>query len=268
MSVQTLYTAATGMGAMETKLDVIANNLANINTTAFKKDRANFEDLLYRTEVFPGVRDANQTPTAVGTQVGLGVRVTSTQAEQRQGTLQETGRDLDIGIQGRGFLRVLDPASQQTMYTRAGNLDINADGQLVIGSAQTGRLVDPPIQIPAEATRVVINADGQVIAQMPGVAELQVQGQLQLAQFVNPDGLLKVGENLYTQTDASGPETPGNPGQNGLGVVRQSYLEASNVEPVNELIDLITTQRAFELNSQAVQAGDQMMQTISNLRRF
>lgn len=268
MSVQTLYTAATGMGAMETKLDVIANNLANINTTAFKKDRANFEDLLYRTEVFPGVRDANQTPTAVGTQVGLGVRVTSTQAEQRQGTLQETGRDLDIGIQGRGFLRVLDPASQQTMYTRAGNLDINADGQLVIGSAQTGRLLDPPIQIPQEATRVVINADGQVIAQMPGVAELQVQGQLQLAQFVNPDGLLKVGENLYSQTDASGPETPGNPGQNGLGVIRQSYLEASNVEPVNELIDLITTQRAFELNSQAVQAGDQMMQTISNLRRF
>lgn len=268
MSVQTLYTAATGMGAMETKLDVIANNLANINTTAFKKDRANFEDLLYRTEVFPGVRDANQTPTAVGTQVGLGVRVTSTQAEQRQGTLQETGRDLDIGIQGRGFLRVLDPASQQTMYTRAGNLDINADGQLVIGSAQTGRLLDPPIQIPQEATRVVINADGQVIAQMPGVAELQVQGQLQLAQFVNPDGLLKVGENLYSQTDASGPETPGNPGQNGLGVIRQSYLEASNVAPVNELIDLITTQRAFELNSQAVQAGDQMMQTISNLRRF
>jgi len=268
MSVQTLYTAASGMGAMETKLDVIANNLANINTTAFKKDRANFEDLLYRTEVYPGVRDANQTPTAVGTQVGLGVRVTSTQADQRQGMLQQTGRELDIAIEGSGFLRLLDPSSQTMVYTRAGNLDINADGQLVIGSAQTGRLVDPPIQIPNNATRVVINADGQVITQQPGVTELQVLGQLQLSQFINPDGLLKVGENLYRQTDASGPEIQGNPGQNGLGVIRQGNLEASNVQPVQELIDLITTQRAFELNSQAVQAGDQMMQTISSLRRF
>lgn len=267
MSVQTLYTAATGMDAMETKLDVIANNLANINTTGFKKDRANFEDLLYRTEVYPGVQDANQTPTAVGTQVGLGVRVTSTQTDQRQGTLQQTGRDLDIAIEGTGLLRVLDPGTQQTFYTRAGNLDINANGQLVMGSAQTGRLLDPPIQIPNDATAIVINADGQVMVRQPGNVELQQQGQIQMAQFINPDGLLKVGENMYMQTDASGPETQGNPGQNGLGVLRQGNLEASNVEPVQELIDLITTQRAFELNSQAVQAGDQMMQTISNLRR-
>lgn len=267
MSVQTLYTAATGMDAMETKLDVIANNLANINTTGFKKDRANFEDLLYRTEVYPGVQDANQTPTAVGTQVGLGVRVTSTQTDQRQGTLQQTGRNLDIAIEGAGLLRVLDPGTQTTFYTRAGNLDINANGQLVMGSAQTGRLLDPPIQIPNDATAIVINADGQVMVRQPGNVELQQQGQIQMAQFINPDGLLKVGENMYMQTDASGPETQGNPGQNGLGVLRQGNLEASNVEPVQELIDLITTQRAFELNSQAVQAGDQMMQTISNLRR-
>lgn len=268
MSVQTLYTAATGMEAMETKLDVIANNLANINTTGFKKDRANFEDLLYRTEVYPGVRDASQTPTAVGTQVGLGVRVTSTQTDQRQGTLQQTGRDLDIAIEGPGYLRVLDPLSQNTMYTRAGNLDINANGQLVIGSAQVGRLLDPPIQIPQDATAVVINSNGEVMVRQPGATELAVQGQLQLAQFINPDGLLKVGQNMYLQTDASGPEQPGNPGTNGLGTLRQGNLEASNVEPVQELIDLITTQRAFELNSQAVQAGDQVMQNISNLRRF
>jgi flagellar basal-body rod protein FlgG len=268
MSVQTLYTAATGMDAMETKLDVIANNLANINTTGFKKDRANFEDLLYRTEVYPGVQDANQTPTAVGTQVGLGVRVTSTQTDQRQGTLQQTGRDLDVAIEGSGYLRVLDPSTQSTLYTRAGNLDINANGQLVIGSAQTGRLIDPPITIPNDAIKIVINADGQVMVRQPGTVELSNQGQLQMAQFVNPDGLLKVGENMYRQTDASGAETSGTPGQNGLGVMRQGNLEASNVEPVQELIDLITTQRAFELNSQAVQAGDQMMQTISNLRRF
>ncbi|TWU59841.1 Flagellar basal-body rod protein FlgG [Rubripirellula tenax] len=268
MSVQTLYTAATGMEAMETKLDVIANNLANINTTGFKKDRANFEDLLYRTEVYPGVQDASQTPTAVGTQVGLGVRVTSTQTDHSQGTLQQTGRELDIAIQGKGFLRVLDPSSQQTMYTRAGNLDINANGQLVIGSAQIGRLVDPPITIPQDATAIQINANGEVMTRVPGQVELANQGQLQLAQFINPDGLLKVGENMYLQTDASGQEQLANPGDQGLGTLRQGNLEASNVQPVQELIDLITTQRAFELNSQAVQAGDQLMQTITNLKRY
>lgn len=268
MSVQTLYTAATGMTAMETKLDVIANNLANINTTGFKKDRANFEDLLYRTEVYPGVQDSSQTPTAVGTQVGLGVRVTSTQTDHRQGTLQQTGRELDVAIEGRGFLRVLDPATQQPMYTRAGNLDINANGQLVMGSAQVGRLIDPPITIPQDAMAIQISANGDVMARVPGQTELAIQGQMQLAQFVNPDGLLKVGENLYMQTDASGQEQLGTPGDQGMGTLRQGNLEASNVEPVQELIDLITTQRAFELNSQAVQAGDQIMQNISNLRRF
>ncbi len=172
MSVQTLYTAATGMEAMEKKLDVIANNLANINTTGFKKDRANFEDLLYRTEVYPGVQDANQNPTAVGTQIGLGVRVTSTQTDQRQGTLQQTGRDLDVAIQGRGYLRVIDPATQDTMYTRAGNLNINANGQLVVGSASTGRLLDPPITIPRDANAIQISPDGQIMARVPGQVEL------------------------------------------------------------------------------------------------
>ncbi len=268
MSVQTLYTAASGMEAMQTKLDVIANNLANINTTGFKKDRANFEDLLYRTEVYPGVRDAQQTPTAVGTQVGLGVRITSTQTDQRQGTLQQTGRELDMAIEGRGYIKVLDPSSQTPMYTRAGNLDINANGQLVIGSAQTGRLLDPPIQIPQDATAIVINANGEIMVRQPGSQALNTQGQIQLAQFINPDGLLKVGENMYMETDASGPEQLSTPGSDGSGMLRQGNLEASNVEPVQELIDLITTQRAFELNSQAVQAGDQIMQTISNLKRF
>ncbi len=267
MSVQSLYTAATGMGAMETKLDVIANNLANINTTGFKKDRANFEDLLYRTEVYPGVKDATQNPTAVGTQVGLGVRVTSTQTDQRQGTLQQTGRDLDVAIRGRGYLRVVDPSTQDTLFTRAGNLDINANGQLVIGSAQMGRLIDPPVVIPPDATAMVINGNGEVMVRQPGQVELSNVGQIQMAQFINPDGLLKIGENMYAATDASGPEQQGNPGSQGLGSLVQGNLEASNVEPVQELIDLITTQRAFELNSQAIQAGDQVMQNISNLRR-
>ncbi len=268
MSVQTLYTAATGMEAMETKLDVIANNLANINTTGFKKDRANFEDLLYRTEVYPGVKDSAQNPTAVGTQVGLGVRVTSTQADHQQGTLQQTNRMYDVAIQGRGFFQVLDPASSQSYYTRAGNLDINANGSLVVGSSHVGRLLNPPITIPQDATAVVINNSGEVMVQTPGQTQMSNIGQIQLAQFVNPDGLLKLGENMFRQTDASGTAQLGNPTQDGLGELRQGNLEASNVQPVQELIDLITTQRAFELNSQAVQAGDQIMQNISNLRRF
>ena len=267
MSVQTLYTAATGMDAMQTKLDTIANNLANINTTAFKKDRANFEDLLYRNEVLPGMLDSNQQPTPTGIQVGLGTRVQSMTTDFRQGAFQQTGRDLDIAIEGPGFIQVIDPQSQQTMYTRSGNLDINANGNLVIGSAQTGRLVEPPIVIPQDATAISISSSGQVSVKSPGVIEMQQVGQLQMAQFINPDGLLKRGENLYQQTDASSAAITGDPGTNGLGVLRQGELEASNVEPVQELIDLITTQRGFELNSQAVQAGDQLLQQIANLRR-
>ncbi len=267
MSVQTLYTAATGMDAMQTKLDVIANNLANINTTAFKKDRANFEDLLYRNEVLPGVLDANQQPTPTGIQIGLGTRVQSTTTDFRQGAFQQTGRELDIAIEGSGFIQVIDPQSQQTMFTRSGNLDINANGNLVIGSAQTGRPIEPPITIPQDAERIEISPSGQVSVKSAGVVEMQQVGQLQMAQFINPDGLLKVGENLYQQTDASSAAVTGDPGTNGLGVLRQRTLEASNVEPVQELIDLITTQRGFELNSQAVQAGDQLLQQIANLRR-
>lgn len=267
MSVQTLYTAATGMDAMQTKLDVIANNLANINTTAFKRDRANFEDLLYRNEIYPGMLDSTQTPTATGSQIGLGTRVQSTQKDNRQGALQETGRQLDIAIEGPGYLQVTDPLSQQVLFTRSGNLDINANGNLVIGSAQTGRLIDPPVQIPQDALNIVINPNGQVLVRQPGNTQLSAIGQLQMAQFVNPDGLLKVGENLYMQTDASSAPQQADPGTNGLGIIRQGSLEASNVEPVQELIDLITTQRGFELNSQAVQAGDQLLQLIANIRR-
>jgi len=268
MSVQALYTAASGMDAMQTKLDVIANNLANVSTTGFKKDRANFEDLLYRNEVYPGMLDNNQEPTAVGTRIGLGTRVTSVQMDHRQGTIQQTGRELDIAIEGRGFLQVMDPLTQQIQYTRAGNLNINANGNLVLGSALTGRLLEPPVQIANDVTAISIGPNGQVSVRRPGNQQMEQVGQLQLAQFVNPDGLLKLGENLYAQTDASSAPLLSNPGTDGAGVIRQSALEASNVEPVTELIDLITTQRGFELNSQAIQAGDQIMQQITNLRRF
>lgn len=267
MGIQSLYTAATGMDAMQLKLDTIANNLANINTTAFKKDRANFEDLMYRNQTMPGMLDANGTATPTGTQIGLGTRVQSTTKDFRQGSMQQTGRELDVAIEGPGFFQVTDPQTGGFMFTRSGNLDKNADGMLVIGSAQTGRLLDPQINIPPEATAIQIGSNGQVFVRQPGQTELTQVGQLQIATFINPDGLLKVGENLYQQTDASSQATLGLPGQNGLGVLRQGNLEASNVEPVAELIDLITTQRGFELNSQAVQAGDQILQQINNLRR-
>ena len=267
MSVQALYTAATGMDAMQTKLDVIANNLANMNTTAFKRDRANFEDLLYRHEVYPGIQDSLSNPTPVGVEVGLGTRVQSTQKDYQQGTIEQTGRDLDVAIEGNGFMQVNDPVTGNPMYTRSGNMDRNANGQLVIGSAQTGRLLEPPITIPNDATAVVINANGQVQVRQPGSVVLNSVGEIQMFSFINPDGLLKVGENLYQPTDASGQVQQGQPGLQGLGVLRQGSLEKSNVEPVREMIDLITTQRGFELNSQAIQASDQILQQISNLRR-
>jgi len=267
MSVQTLYTAATGMEAMETKLDVVANNLANVNTTAFKKGRANFEDLFYRQEALPGAKDQQGGITATGTAVGLGTNVTSTQTDFRQGAFLDTGNPLDMAIEGRGFFQVID-TDGQTIYTRAGNFSKNAQGQLVMGSASVGRLLEPTITIPDDATAISISADGVVQAKLAGQNTPQQLGQLELAMFVNPEGMLKMGENLYAETEASGSPQTSTPGQQGAGLLRSGMLEASNVNPVNELIDLITTQRSFELNSQAVQAGDQILQLIANLKRF
>ncbi|MCA9247283.1 MAG: flagellar basal-body rod protein FlgG [Planctomycetales bacterium] len=267
MSVQTLYTAATGMESLETKLDVIANNLANVNTIGFKRDRANFEDLFYRHEQLPGKTDSAGQLTPTGIAIGLGSRVSSTQTDFDQGAFQASQNELDIAIEGDGFFQVDDP-SGETMYTRAGNFSINANGALVMGSAQTGRLIQPNITFPPDTTGVSISAEGIVEIQQAGSSTLTQLGQIQLAHFVNPQGLEKVGENLYRETAASGSAVIGNPGTVGIGVLRQGAIESSNVEPVQELIDLITTQRAFELNSQAVQAGDQILQLISNLRRF
>jgi flagellar basal-body rod protein FlgG len=267
MTIQTLYTAATGMKAMETKLDVIANNMANVNTTAFKKDRANFEDLFYRQYRLPGAQDADGDRTSTGIEVGLGVRTGSTQTDYGQGAFQTTNNQFDLAIEGGGFFKVKDP-NGDFLYTRAGNFGLNATNQIVLGSAYTGYVLDPPITIPTDATGVVITGDGQVQYSTQTSTTLQTAGQLQLAKFINDDGLSKMGDNLYKQTDASGTATDNNPAANGYGAIRQGFLEASNVEPVNELIELITTQRSFELNSQVVQAGDQVMQTVANLRRF
>ncbi len=267
MTVQALYTAATGMEAMETKLDVIANNLANVNTTAFKKARANFEDLFYDQEVLPGTTDASGNLTATGTAIGLGTAVSSTQTDFSQGAFLDTGNSLDVAIVGNGFFQVQD-VDGSTVFSRAGNFSLNPDGALVLGSASAGRLLLPNITIPPEALNVSIAADGNVTYTTADDPTGQNVGQLQLAMFINPEGLLKLGENLYSETEASGQAQAVIPGQNGSGSLKSNFLEASNVNPVTELIDLITTQRAFELNSQAVQAGDEVLQLVANLRRY
>ncbi|MEX0867400.1 MAG: flagellar basal-body rod protein FlgG [Pirellulales bacterium] len=267
MSVQTLYTAATGMESLQTKLDVIANNLANVNTTGYKQSRANFEDLFYRQEKLPGADDGNGSLTPTGIAIGLGTRVSSTQTNFRQGAFQQSSNPLDIAIEGRGFFQVTD-TDGNTVYTRAGNFSLNNNGDIVMGSANSGRLLEPSINIPETATGIVISNNGMVEYRNEGDTSLSQAGQIQLATFANPEGLLKLGDSLYQETDASGGAQINNPGEGGAGLVRQNALEASNVEPVQELIDLITTQRAFELNGQTVQAGDQILQLIANLRRF
>lgn len=265
MSFQSLYTAATGMQAMETKLDVIANNLANNSTTAFKKDRANFEDLLYRQQRLPGTLDADGNITPTGVEVGLGVRVSSTQSNFNQGSLQQTGNPLDIAIEGDGFFSL--QTQNGTQYTRAGNLNKNANGELVVGSASLGYRIEPVVTIPQDAQEVSISGNGEVFVRQPNNEALTQVGQIQLSTFINPDGLMKLGDNLYAATDASGQATEGNPGDPGIGVLTSGALEASNVDATTELIDLINTQRSFELNSQVIRAGDEIMELVANLRR-
>lgn len=266
MSVRALQTAATGMEGFLFNLDVIANNLANSGTTAFKRSRTNFEDLFYEHLKLPGTLDQLGNPTPMGVAVGLGSRVASTEMDFKEGSLIETGQQLDLAIVGDGFFQVQDSA--EILYTRAGTFSKNADGQIVMASADRGRLLEPSITIPNDAIEITISGDGIVSVLTPGVTTLTQVGQLQTATFINPQGLLQRGENLYSATDASGTPLIGNPGLDGHGSLKQGFLEASNVEPVRELVDLIKTQRNFELTSQAVNAADQAMQLVANLRRI
>jgi flagellar basal-body rod protein FlgG len=254
------------MDAMQFKLDNTANNLANAATTAFKRQRVNFEDLYYQHFRLPGMLDNQSQYTATGVALGLGTRVNSTQQNFIQGSLNDTGNTLDVAIVGDGFFQVQD--GNQFLYTRAGNFSLNQQGQVIMTSADRGRLLEPAITIPQDATQISINQDGFVYVMTPGNSQLQQVGQIQLVRYQNPQGLLAVGENLFQQTDASGQPLQSVPGQNGVGVLRQGFLELSNVEPVTELVDLITTQRTFELNSQVMQSADQTLQTIANLRRY
>ena len=266
MSLRALNSAGTGMKAFEFELDVIANNLANAGTTGFKRSRVNFEDLYYEHLRLPGALDAEGRPTPLGIEVGLGTRVAGTEENFNQGNLLETGGELDVAIAGDGFFAVQD--SVETLYTRNGAFTLNADGELVLASAERGRRLQPGITVPPDAVEVSISADGIVSVLQAGQTQLTQVGQLQITRFVNPQGLLHRGESLFALTEAAGSPLEGNPAEEGRGVLRQNFLEISNVEPVRELVDLIKTQRNFELNTQVVQAADQTLQLIANLRRF
>ena len=268
MGISAMYAAATGMKAMDTKLNVVANNLANINTVGFKRSRTNFEDLMYQVLREPGVKDINDKPNPYGILVGLGVKVSGTQVDHTQGSAETTDKPLDVMIEGDGFFQVRTFVDGQeiTAYTRAGNFVTNANGQLVLGNSE-GSLLEPPITIGSDVQEVQISSSGQVLVRQQGQQTFTQIGQIQLARFINPTGLMAIGKNLYMETDASGEPIVANPMEQGLGQIQQGALELSNVDPVKELVELIQTQRYFELNSQALRTADRALELICTLYR-
>lgn len=257
--MRALNTAASGMAAQQTNVDVIANNLANVNTTGFRKSRAEFEDLIYQTYRTPGgsVGDNQRLPT--GIQIGEGVRTVSTTQLHIQGSLLQTGNSLDIAIEGNGYFQVNKPGGQ-IAYTRAGDFKTDAEGRLM---TVDGYLVEPAVTLPTNATSVTIAANGTISVTTPDSTQSQEVGQLTLANFVNPSGLLATGKSLFQPTDASGQPLIAQPGLEGLGTLQQGFLEGSNVEVVNEMIDLIASQRAYEVNQKVITTADEMLRRVT-----
>jgi flagellar basal-body rod protein FlgG len=259
--IRSLWISKTGLDAQQTQMDVISNNLANVSTAGFKRSRAVFEDLLYQTIRQPGAQSSQQTQLPTGLQLGTGVRTVATERIFTQGNLQQTNNGMDIAIQGSGFLQVLLPDGT-TAYTRDGSFHVDSNGQLVTSS---GYAVQPALTIPSNAQSVTVGRDGTVSITQSGVATPTQIGTLQLATFVNPAGLEGKGENLYVETGASGSPSTNTPGTNGSGVLLQGYVETSNVNVVEELVSMIQTQRAYEINSKAITTSDQMLQRLSQL---
>ena len=259
--LRSLWISKTGMEAQQLQLDNISHNLANVATNGYKKSHAVFEDLIYQNLRQSGSASSDQTQLPTGLQVGLGVRPVATARDFTQGSLQQTGNTLDVAISGNGFFQVTMPDGT-TAYTRDGSLKLDANGQIVTNNGYT---VQPGITFPPNAQSISIAADGTVTATLPGTATPSTLGQLQLANFANPAGLDPKGENLYAETAASGTPTASTPGTNGLGRLQQGFLETSNVNVVEELVSMISTQRAYELNSKAIQTSDQMLQRLGQL---
>jgi len=259
--MRSLWISKTGMEAQQTQLDTISNNLANVSSNGYKKAHAVFEDLMYQNLRQAGANNTEQTTLPTGLQVGLGTRAVATSRSFTQGNLQQSANNLDIAVLGNGFFEVQMPDGT-TGYTRDGSFQVNAQGQLVTNNGYT---VQPGITIPANAQTVTIGSDGTVGVTLPGQPAPQSVGQLQIASFVNPAGLEPKGQNMFGETAASGTANSGTPGQSGLGTLRQGFVETSNVNVVEELVAMIQTQRAYELNSKAIQTSDQMLQRLSQL---
>ncbi|NDF11721.1 MAG: flagellar basal-body rod protein FlgG [Proteobacteria bacterium] len=260
--MRALTIAASGMLAQQLNVEVISNNIANLSTTGFKRQRAEFSDLLYQNQTRVGVSSSSaDTVVPTGIQLGLGVRPAGTYRINEQGPLQQTGNSLDIAVNGRGYFLVTLP-NNDTAYTRAGTFQRNQDGLIVTAE---GYEVSPAITIPQDATDVTINEQGQVYATIDNQVNPQLLGQLDMAVFVNESGLQAIGNNLFLETQASGPAVQGFGGDPGFGSLRQRFLEASNVDAVNEITSLITAQRNYELNSNVIRSGDEMQKTVSQL---
>lgn len=261
--MQALRTAATGMAAQQMNVEVISNNIANMNTVAFKRQRAEFQDLLYQTYEAAGTQSSDQgTVVPTGVQVGAGVKAGAVYRVETQGALTRTDNPYDLAIDGRGFFQVLMP-SGETAYTRAGNFSVNDQGQLV---TQDGYQIQPAISIPGDAVSVTVSKTGQVQVQQAGQTNPSVVGILELATFVNDGGLKALGDNLYQETAASGAPTSGTAGSTGIGTLVQGYTEASNVDPVSEITALIVAQRAYEMNSKVISTADNMLATANQVK--
>ncbi len=259
--MRALWTSATGMQAQQLKIDVIANNLANVNTTAFKRSRADFEDLLYQTLRAPGGAAAEGVTSPGGTQVGLGTRTVAVSKIFQQGEAQQTTNELDVAIEGPGFFQIARP-NGEIAYTRAGNFKINNEGTI---TNATGDPLEPSIQIPENTLNITIGQDGTVSVILDGETEAQEIGTIQLARFINPDGLRFIGHNLSVATGASGDAVTGVPGEEGFGEVSQGFLEGSNVNLVEEMVQMIVGQRAYETASRVITTADQMLQATSRI---
>lgn len=259
--IRSLWIAKTGMEAQQTQLDNISHNLANVGTNGFKRSHAVFEDLIYQNLRQSGANTTEQTQLPTGLQLGLGVRTVATSRNFSQGSLQQTTGNFDLAIKGSGFFQIQMPDGT-TAYTRDGGFQLDANGQMVTNNGYT---VMPGITVPGNALSVTIGQDGTVSVVVPGQTQPQTLGQIQLATFVNPAGLEPKGQNLFTETAASGTPNAGAPNANGMGAIQQGFVETSNVNVVEELVQMIQTQRAYELNSKAVQTSDQMLQKLSQI---
>ena len=261
--MRTLWTAASGMQAQTLNIDVISNNIANVNTTGFKRSRSDFQDLLYQTVREPGTVSSSGNEIPTGIQVGLGTRPVATAKIFDQGDYKHTGGETDMAIEGDGFFQITQP-NGEIAYTRAGAFKINSEGQLVTSD---GFLMDPEITIPSDAKSISIETDGTVSVILAGQTEPSEIGTIELAKFSNPAGLKSIGRNLYLQTSASGDAVTGTAGEEGFGTIAQGYLEMSNVNIVEEMVNMIVAQRAYEVNSKAIQTADDMLQMANNLKR-